>query len=394
MRVLGSIGFLLLSLPLTVCPDDQRAIWVVAEDGAQIFYHKNGTPFAMESIARGTEIQFDRTEGERCFLTYNGRPAYIRTKFLKTKQEFFVEEQKAKGLVLVDGIWMTSEQKFQSEQILRGLVQWNEQWVTPEDKTNLKKGLVKYHSQWVTPQQRSEAEREEFIAAQRAKGLVLHNDKWISMQVIKHLETARMLKQQGDELYKRQNIYDKASELYLQAMQSLEEYLRNEPSGSSEPEVIQFKSDVLQRNLEVQKMVKDGLIVRLPNGHEGLVQTKPAQTERAVEENAPKVDVEKRKMAETKPAAQKRSQVVDASVPATIEEFKYNEGMEKGFIEGVKNGHQALELQALNVDISRLVDPWNGRMNFRAQFVQVYGPDWVRGYEQGFRHGFLKTTGY
>lgn len=74
---------------------DQPTALVVAQDGAQLFYHQNGRPTDMEVVAKGTELKIEKMDGERCFTTYNGKPAYIRRQFLVTKAEFLAAQQKA-----------------------------------------------------------------------------------------------------------------------------------------------------------------------------------------------------------------------------------------------------------------------------------------------------------
>lgn len=75
---------------------DQQTVLVVAQDGSQIFYHRNGQPTDMEEVPKGTELRIESASGERCFVTYNGKPAYIRRQFLVTKREF-LEAQAAIG---------------------------------------------------------------------------------------------------------------------------------------------------------------------------------------------------------------------------------------------------------------------------------------------------------
>lgn len=42
----------------------------------------------MEIVPKGTAFAIESTSGERCFVTYKGKPAYIRRGFLLTQQEF------------------------------------------------------------------------------------------------------------------------------------------------------------------------------------------------------------------------------------------------------------------------------------------------------------------
>ena len=74
---------------------DQQTVFVVAQDKSQIFYHQNGTPIDSEDVPKGIELTIESTSGERCFVTYKGKPAYIRRQLLATKQEFLEAQQKA-----------------------------------------------------------------------------------------------------------------------------------------------------------------------------------------------------------------------------------------------------------------------------------------------------------
>ena len=73
---------------------DQPTVLVVAQDGSQIYYHQNGEPIDSEEIPKGTELTIESTSGERCFVTYKGKPAYIRRQLLASKQEFLDAQQK------------------------------------------------------------------------------------------------------------------------------------------------------------------------------------------------------------------------------------------------------------------------------------------------------------
>jgi len=49
----------------------------------------------MEEVPKGTELRIERMSGDRCFVTYKGKPAYIRRQFLVTKDEFLQAQQKS-----------------------------------------------------------------------------------------------------------------------------------------------------------------------------------------------------------------------------------------------------------------------------------------------------------
>lgn len=156
-------------------------VLVVAEDDAQLFYHRDGHPTGLENLAKGTRINFEDASGDRVFTTYNGKPAYIRSNFLTTEKMFFESEQRAKGLVKYKGDWVAPAEKFRREQMDKGLVEYRDQWVTPETKANLEKGLVQYDGNWITPEER-------FRREQTAKGLVEYRGQWVTPDVKANLE--------------------------------------------------------------------------------------------------------------------------------------------------------------------------------------------------------------
>jgi hypothetical protein len=82
------VSSILISLVVRCPAADQPTVLVVAQDGAELFYHRNGKPTDIEVVPKGTELTIESTSGERCFVTYKGKPAYIRQQFLATKQEF------------------------------------------------------------------------------------------------------------------------------------------------------------------------------------------------------------------------------------------------------------------------------------------------------------------
>src|SRR5882672_10405752 len=80
------VGF---ALAAVASESTTQSSYVVGVDDAQVFYHQNGTPTAIEEIPKGTEIKIESVAGERCFFEYKGKPAYVRMKSLESKGEFF-----------------------------------------------------------------------------------------------------------------------------------------------------------------------------------------------------------------------------------------------------------------------------------------------------------------
>jgi len=93
-RSLAFVFIVLLGFAGPCLAADQQTVLVVAQDGSEIVYHRNGQPVDMEDIPKGTELTIESTSGERCFVTYKGKPAYIRRQFLVTKQEFLEAQQR------------------------------------------------------------------------------------------------------------------------------------------------------------------------------------------------------------------------------------------------------------------------------------------------------------
>ena len=89
------VSSILVCFALHSVAADQQTVLVVAQDGSQIYYHQNGEPIDSEEVPKGTELTIESRSGERCFVTYKGKPAYIRRQLLATKQEFLDAQQKA-----------------------------------------------------------------------------------------------------------------------------------------------------------------------------------------------------------------------------------------------------------------------------------------------------------
>jgi hypothetical protein len=168
---------------------------VVAQDGAQIYYHRNGTPIDMEEIPKGTELKIESTSDDRCFLTYKGKPAYVRRQLLATKQEFFEAEQTAKGLVQYQGEWITTEQRDQKlKQVFEA-----------EQKA---KGLVQYEGQWITTNEVAQAKQREAVARQReAKAEEQHRQEQAKAEELRRQQQTKeeeRQRQEADETRQKQ----------------------------------------------------------------------------------------------------------------------------------------------------------------------------------------------
>ena len=105
----------------------------------------------------------------------------------------------ALGHVQYAGEWMTPaerdkaiEREEAEAMAAKGLVKHNDQWVTPEDKANLENGLVKHDGKWMTPDQVKEAQ-----------GFVKFGGKWVKkdeLELQKLLGPARRATGLGDRL--------------------------------------------------------------------------------------------------------------------------------------------------------------------------------------------------
>ena len=243
---------------------------VVNVETAEVFYVRDKKAFALDYAVKGDEILVEKRVLGNCYGQYRGRAAYMHREDLVTKVEFFVETQKAKGLVEYKGRWLTPEEKFRQEQIAKGLVLYQDQWLTPAEKfrqEQIAKGLVLWKGRWVTPDEMKETQRVEFEAAQHAKGLTLHNGEWIPAEMLKYLDDAKGLIAQADELFSQQKDYARAQDLYKQAVANLQKYsdFRTQ-RHSPDPEALTLCARVSKSNAEILKMVQDGTLTVTADG--------------------------------------------------------------------------------------------------------------------------------
>lgn len=243
---------------------------VVNVETTEVFYVRDNKAVALDHAPKGTEIIVEKRILGNCYGQYRGRPAYIHRDALVTKEEFFVESQRAKGLVKYRGEWLTPNEKLRREQIAKGLVLFNGQWMTPEEKfrrEQIAKGLVFWRDRWVTPEEVRETQRAEFEAAQRAKGLTLHNGEWIPAEMLTYLDNAKSLIAQADDLFAQRKDYARVQELYQQAVASLQEYsaLRSQ-RNTPDPEALTLCARISKSTAEIIRMVQDGTLTVLPDG--------------------------------------------------------------------------------------------------------------------------------
>ena len=171
-KLAATASILLFCVSLPCVAADQPTVLVVAQDGTQLFYHRNGQPTDIEEVPKGTELTIESTSGERCFVTYKGKPAYIRRQFLLTRDEFrkqvFEAEQKAKGLVQYQGKWIMPDEEFRREQTAKRLVEYQGEWLTPAEKFRREqtaKGLIEYDGHWLTPEDKKTAIQKNLTGA-------------------------------------------------------------------------------------------------------------------------------------------------------------------------------------------------------------------------------------
>jgi hypothetical protein len=245
-------------------------VMVVNVETAEVFYVRDNKPVALDYATKGAEVIIEKRIAANCYGQYRGRSAYLRRDALVTKQEFFEESQRAKGLVEYRGQWLTPDEKFRQEQIAKGLVLYQDQWVTPAEKfrqEQIAKGLVQWKERWVTPDEMKEAQRAEFEAAQRAKGLMLHNGEWIPAEMLAYLDNAKSLIAQADDLFAQQQDYTRVQDLYKQAVASLQKYseLRTQ-RNSPDPEAFTLVARVSKSTAQILQMVQAGTLTVLPDG--------------------------------------------------------------------------------------------------------------------------------
>lgn len=161
---------------------EQVFAWQQLEKGLVKYEDRWITPEEKEKIEE--EIETKRRETER----------------QRREKELFEAEQRRQGLVkFMDRFgqehWDTSERieilrqkDFEERQKAKGLILYQGKWITPTkkfEKEQLAKGLRKYvnrsgHVTWGTPQQVEKWHQKDFEEEQRAKGLVKYEGKWIS----------------------------------------------------------------------------------------------------------------------------------------------------------------------------------------------------------------------
>lgn len=150
-------------------------------------------PFLKEQMAKGLveyegewipkEEKLQRERTAKGLVEYQGE--WI------TPEEKFRREQAAKGLVEHQGEWIAKEEKIRREQIAKGLVEYDGKWITPEEKIRRERvaqGLIEYRGEWITKE-------EKFRREQTAKGLVEYDGKWITpAEKLKREEAARNMR--------------------------------------------------------------------------------------------------------------------------------------------------------------------------------------------------------
>jgi hypothetical protein len=127
--------------------------------------------------------------------------------------------------------------------------------------------LVLWRDRWMTPEEMKETRHADFEAAQRAKGLTLHNDEWIPLVMLTYLDNAKGLIAQADELFAQRKDYTRVQDLYRQAVASLQKYseLRSQ-RNTPDPEALALCSRVATNTAEIMKMIHDGTLTVLPDG--------------------------------------------------------------------------------------------------------------------------------
>ena len=196
---------------------DQQTVLVVAHDGSILFYHQNGEPIDSEDVPKGTELTIESTSGERCFVTYKGKPAYIRRQFLIAREEFkraYEAEQTAKGLVQYQGEWITPQerdqrlkQKFEAEQKAKGLVQYEGQWMLTNEVAQTVQRRAKEEEQARQEQvkQQEQARQEQVRQDEQRREEAAKLEQWMQDNARKVYEEMRSntmtLTKQADAKY-------------------------------------------------------------------------------------------------------------------------------------------------------------------------------------------------
>jgi len=98
----------------------QTKTMVIIDPNPECFYHRNGAPVDFLYMDGGVQLEIERIEGDRAFFTWNGKPAYVRTNFVATLEEFHEENNKR-----------PPEFRFFQTNVA-GVVRWVKPKITPE----------------------------------------------------------------------------------------------------------------------------------------------------------------------------------------------------------------------------------------------------------------------
>jgi len=210
------LAWVVLFLPVGFAENLPQS-FIVATDNAELFYLKNGEPDGLEHLPKGVQITAENQIGERVFTTYNGKPAYIRSEFLVSSQEFAVATEKA-DTAAREQIAKAAAAKMERDiGVLRTHVldQKNSHLVSDYDQTIslFRKFLIAYPSSPYDGEVNNRIAEWQAERGQVASGLIKHDGEWMAQAEFDktHREDwVRTLLQDAGEFFKQKNWPDAA----------------------------------------------------------------------------------------------------------------------------------------------------------------------------------------
>ena len=210
------LAWVVLFLPVGFAENLPKS-FIVATDNAELFYLKNGEPDGLEHLPKGVQITAENQIGKRVFTTYNGKPAYIRSEFLVSSQEFAVATEKA-DTAAREQIAKAAAAKMERDiGVLRTHVldQKNSHLVSDYDQTIslFRKFLTAYPGSPYDGEVNNRIAEWQAERDQVASGLIKHDGEWMTQAEFdkSHREDwVRTLLQDAGGFFKQKNWPDAA----------------------------------------------------------------------------------------------------------------------------------------------------------------------------------------
>ena len=223
----------------------QESVLIVTVDNCELFYYNDAGPTGLERLPKGTQITVEKRSSDQVFTTYRGKPAYLKSQFLITPQEFAAAMEKEATEARAKVEQMSADAHAQAEKVLaekmdRDIKQLRTRVLNPKNSS-----AVGYYDQVITsefrpflanyPNSPYEAEVTGQIKewqAERdrvASGLMKYNCDWVSkanFDKYRRWDQALALYREGDQLVAQTN--------WPAAVQKFDAVLALNPGGGTE----------------------------------------------------------------------------------------------------------------------------------------------------------------